>query len=577
MDAGGRAALNKLRKQLEDAPELIGLLQTNIPPAGGNVVAVMREGKPTWYEVGDPVLLRALESIDRKPMPAITKWLGLPKRIGQTTITMTPDFMLANIARDTIQGAVISRAGFRPVIDSLNGMRLRLTNDPVYKEFVANGGGLSSMFLEEGHFRTKLARFYRSKGIDYKTVIDAPDKLLGMVETLADAFETSTRLGEFKRALDAGEHPRHAAYLAREVGTDFAMRGDSQALAFMQDTVMFLRPAMSSWDRMYRGLAHDPNRGAIAIKAGMLATMSSALYLLNKDNPKYQDLPDWDRDGHWHFFVGEKHYRYPKIWEIGAISSAAERATEKIIAADPQGLGKDFARITGATFNLNLMPQILAPLYEQATNRGGFTKAPIETPGMENMQPFLRAKPTTSETMRAAGMATATLPEAMQVNPARGEALLRGYFNTWAMYGLMLSDRTFFGDQLPTMRADETPVIRRFVASDPPKSTKYETEFYELVGQAKRLQGSLRELDKQGREALADQKESEPTAGQAKPLERAQKSLTTVNHDMREVRRSPGLSPDQKRERLDALMVERNALLKQAVLETRKSVKEKTP
>jgi hypothetical protein len=577
LDAGGRAAIDKLRRQLDGAPELVSLLQTNLTPKGGNVVAVLRDGKPAWYEVGDPILLRALESIDRKPMPTIMKWLGLPKRIGQTTITLTPDFMLANIARDTIMGAVISRAGFRPVIDSLNGMRLRLTNDPVYKEFVANGGGLSSVYLEEGHLRAKLSRFYQRQGIDYRTVLDAPAKLMGFVETLADAFETSTRLGEFKRAIDAGENPRHAAYLAREIGTDFAMRGDSRALAFMGDTVMFLRPALASWDRLYRGLAHDPNRAAIATKAGLLALMSSALYLYNKNNPKYQDLPDWDRDANWHFFIGEHHFRYPKIWEIGAISSGAERVTEKIVAGDPRGLGTDFTRIIGATFNLNLMPQSLAPLYEQATNRNSFTGAPIETPGMENLQPFLRAKPTTSETMRWAGMATAHFPEALQINPARGEALLRGYFNTWAMYGLMLSDRAFFGDRLPTMRADEMPGLRRFVASDPPKTTRYETEFYDLVGAAQRLQGTLRELDKQGHRALADQKETGPLAGEAKPLDRASQRLTALNHEMRDVRRSPDYSADQKRQRLDALTAERNDLLKQAILETRQSMKEKTP
>jgi hypothetical protein len=58
-----------------------------------------------------------------------------------------------------------------------------------------------------------------------------------------------------------------------------------------------------------------------------------------------QDLPDWDRDANWHFFVGDQHFRYPKIWEIGAMASVAERSVEKIIAADPQALGKDFARI----------------------------------------------------------------------------------------------------------------------------------------------------------------------------------------------------------------------------------------
>ena len=64
----------------------------------------------------------------------------MPKRVGQMAITLTPDFMLANIARDTIMGSVMSRSGFRPVLDSLNGMRLRMTEDPLYKDYIANGG-----------------------------------------------------------------------------------------------------------------------------------------------------------------------------------------------------------------------------------------------------------------------------------------------------------------------------------------------------------------------------------------------------------------------------------------------------
>ena len=122
------------------------------------------------------------------------------------------------------------------------------------------------------------------------------------------------------------------------------------------------------------------------------------------------------------------------------MSAAAERSVEKIMAADPAGLGKDFARIISNTFHLNLTPQIIAPLAEQAANRNSFTKAPLETPGMDNVQPFLRAKPGTSETMKALGMATRDLPESLQVNPVRAEALLRGYFNTYAMYGLMATD-----------------------------------------------------------------------------------------------------------------------------------------
>lgn len=574
-DPQAKALIDGLRQTLDDAPGLIDVLQTNIPPAGSNVVAVLRNGKPTWYEVGDPILMRALESIDRKAMPTVMKWLSLPKRVGQTTITLTPDFMMANIARDTIQAGVMSRAGFRPIVDSIRGMQMRLTNDPLYKEFVANGGGLSSIYLEEGRMRAQLEKFYSSRGIDYRTVLNTPEKLWGFVEKMADAFETSTRLGEFERAIKAGEHPRHAAYLAREVSTDFAMRGDSQALGFMLDTVMFLRPALTSWDRLGRGLAHDPNRAAVATRSGMVALMSSALYLHNKDNPKYQNLEDWDKDGHWHFFVGDEHFRYPKIWEIGAMASLAERSTEAIVNTDPNGTGKHFARIIGATFNLNYMPQIVAPLAEQATNRNSFTKAPIETPGMEGVQPFLRAKPHTSETLRALGMATAELPEWAQINPVRTEALLRGYFNTWAMYGLQLSDQAFFGDKLPTKRMDELPVVRRFYSDDPPRRTRFETEYYDMLTEAKRLRGTLRELDRLGEKPLADAKEKHPMAEEASPLEAAGKELAGINKEMRDVRRSDALTPDEKRQKLDDLIRQRNAHLKATVEAARKAQKER--
>jgi hypothetical protein len=564
-------AVKKLRAELEGSPAMLEVMQQGLPPSGGNVVAVLSAGKPTWYEVGDPILYRALQAIDRQPAHWLIKWIGFPKRIGQMSITLTPEFMMANIARDTIAGGVMSRAEFRPVIDSLQGMRLRLTKDPLYREFIANGGGMSSMFLDETRFRAKLKKFYQRQGIDYRTVLDTPEKLLGAVETIADAFEMSTRLGEYRRAIQRGDNPRHAAYLGRDVSTDFAMKGDSQALGFLYDTVMFLRPALVSWDRLYRGLAHDPNRVAIVTKTGLLALVSAALYLLNKDDERYKDLPDWDRDTHWHFFVGDQHFRWPKIWEIGAVASIAERTVEKTVASDPAGFGKDLARIIGNTFHLNLMPQLLAPLQEQATNRNGFTDTPIETPGMDSLQPFLRAKPTTSETMKAIGMATRDMPEPLQVNPVRAEALLRGYLNTWAAYGLLMSDKAFFGDTTPTLRTDQLPVARRFYAQEPALHTKHESKFYDMLEEAKRLRGTLRELDHLGRSDLADQKEQDPMAGEAQPLERAAKNLRSINADMLKARRATDLTPDQKRKRLDELTAERNALFKATVQDAKQA------
>ena len=108
-----------------------------------------------------------------------------------------------------------------------------------------------------------------------------------------------------------------AAYQGREVSTDFAMRGDNKALGFLYDTVMFLRPAVVSMDRLYRGVAHDPNQAAIGMKTAMIALSSVGLYLLNRNDSRYTDLPDWDRDSNWHFFVGDNTFATPRFgrWE----------------------------------------------------------------------------------------------------------------------------------------------------------------------------------------------------------------------------------------------------------------------
>src|SRR5690606_1047800 len=104
-------------------------------PSGENIVAVMRNGRAGYYEVGDPLLYRALTALNRPFRHWLWKFLTLPKAIGQATVTLAPDFIGANIFRDTIAGSVMSKHGFKPFIDSAKGLVSRLKSDPTYREF----------------------------------------------------------------------------------------------------------------------------------------------------------------------------------------------------------------------------------------------------------------------------------------------------------------------------------------------------------------------------------------------------------------------------------------------------------
>jgi hypothetical protein len=541
---------------------LVDFILRGQAPTGRNVVAVLDHGKPTYYEVADPIVLRALTALHREPAPWITRALSLPRRVGQASVTLAADFMAANILRDTVMAGMMSRSGFRPFIDSAIGLKSRLTKDQNYRDFIANGGGLSSVFTgEKGAkpFRQQLQRFYGRKGIDYRTVLDTPAKLLHGVETIADAFEMATRLGEFRRAIHKGEHPRHAAYRAREVSTDFAMRGDSGALGFLYDTVMFLKAGMVSLDRAYRGFAEDPNRARIGVLTGLLALASAGLYAVNRKNPLYDRLEDWDRDSSWHFFVPKPatlqvwaegrdvppeqaylHFRLPKLWEIGAFSSIAERGLQAIMDHAPGQGVLNILNVIRQQFSLQAIPQALLPLYELATNRDQFTGRPIITQAEKDLMPFAQSGSDTSETMRALGYAERNLPTALQIPPAQAEHLLRGYFNTWATYGLSLADAIGF-DNKPDMRLDQMPVIRRFFSYEPARGSRYVTELYDLIQQAQQARATMRHMDKAGQHDIAGELENTPDNLAYGQMNYADQHMRAIRADMEAVRRADSL------------------------------------
>ncbi|NIR29801.1 MAG: hypothetical protein GWN84_10925, partial [Gammaproteobacteria bacterium] len=78
-------------------------------PRGDNVIAVMRGDRPEFYEVADPLLYRSISSLNRPAKDWLVRFLNGFRRLGQSTVTLTVDFMTANVARDTLMGGIMSR------------------------------------------------------------------------------------------------------------------------------------------------------------------------------------------------------------------------------------------------------------------------------------------------------------------------------------------------------------------------------------------------------------------------------------------------------------------------------------
>ncbi len=144
---------------------------------------------------------------------------------------------------------------------------------------------------------------------------------------------------------------------------------------------------------------------------------------------------------------------------------------ERTIEGQPAEFAEDVFRIVKETFQIGLIPQVAEPGLQVVANKDFFTGRAIEPESAKSKLPFARARRSTSRTLRAAGEATRVLPKALQLRPAKTEALLRGYFNAWAGYGLLLSDMVFF-DDIADLRADQVPIWRRFFGQAPQRSTK---------------------------------------------------------------------------------------------------------
>ena len=545
-----------------EAEQALNFYQMKDPP-DPKAVSVMVDGKPVWGIVEDPLLYNAITSMEPTGLGNLAKTLGFAKRALTVGVTTDLGFMLANAVRDTLSAWVATgQKGFIPVVDTAKGFVKALNNDPSLVSIMASGAGSGGFYRTEAPDVRKQMNA-KLRGIDKNTILDSPKKLWEAWTRVGAASESATRIGLFEAAQKEGVTDAEAAYRALDV-LDFSRTGGFNTMRWLIQVVPFMNARIQGLDKVYRGAKDNPK--AFVLRGSMIMGASLALLAHNWDDERYEELEEWDKDTYFHFWADGQHYRLPKPFEIGALfSTVPERLFRGLLGKDEtRESAKATARMFTDTFAMNPIPHAFMPAIEQLTNHNLFTGRPIVGPALDRLLPEEQATARTGDLARTIGKAT-------KLSPVRIEHAVRGYLGTMGLYAMQLGDvatrAVTDGPPRPEMRLDEIPVVSRFMRDDPPKTTRYVTEFYRMKRETDRAYNTLRHLatDRRTENAKALLRSKAGKIALYPAFQKAGTAMSGLRKVENQIRVSPEMSPGEKRRLLDKITQKRNELAKRMV------------
>ncbi|MGS4907468.1 LPD38 domain-containing protein [Aeromonas sp. 25-248] len=551
---------------------------------GKDRIIVKLEGEDYMIRVEDPDLYRAMTFFDRKPFGAMVNVAAKAKRLLTAGVTASPEFMLRNFLRDSLSSWAISKDGFKPMIDSIKGVRKTWRMDGSTIDVMFSGASFLGGYVNGNDpeaMADTVRKSLRRKGMTpeqiaryEKSIIRNAAHAKGVV---ADAWEKYSRVGEavengnreavYDAAIKAGKSHAQAAFESKDL-MDFSMLGASRTMQVMTQVLPFFNARVQGLGKLTRELRDNPR--AIAKRAGMITAASMALLAHNWDDERYEGLPDWDKDANWHFWLGDHHWRIPKPFEIGVLFGTIPERMARALGDKDTGaqFGKAVARAIGDTFALNPTPQLVKPMVEAAFNYDSFRGGPIDGPQDLNVQAEARYNEQTSLLMRELGELTGFSPKQL-------EHLVIGYTGTMGSYVMAAADgliRASRPGESASWRADEIPLVKAvYRGTGPAKSTQHMEEFYRMLNEVNQLK---RTVDQYRSEGLTDKAREllEEQGGILKArrsLSRTQQQVRVVRNKIELIQRDRTLTAEEKRRRIDEMLARRNDLVYLAVNKNR--------
>jgi len=300
-------------------------------------------------------------------------------------------------------------------------------------------------------------------------------------------------MGEFSAGIRAGATPLEAGFAARDLMDYNKMGTIARAL---NQIIPFFNASIRGTDKLFSEFRSHPMRTLFKTFVGVTLP-SLLLYSVNRDNPRYQELPEWQKNLFWIVIPpGENSpiIRIPKPFEPGILfGSLPERMWEKFDRGDEVSMTEALKQ-AGDVMAPGYMPQAMLPLLENATNHSFFMSGPVVSPAREKYPRELQYGTYTSDTMKVIGSWA-------NYSPAKLENLYNGWTAGLGGYALFAMDELLQGTgiapQGPSITLPDAPVVKAFVARDPYGSSSHSVSlFYDKMSKMEEVENKAQEFYK---------------------------------------------------------------------------------